>query len=174
MPSVKLPWQEQEAKITYLMEEGDRRAEKILKIQEIQEISCSRTDRNHAASILGGSLGASIIQDILTQFHGWLLFVTWEISFFPFYYFLFIQFADLIPKRIAMVYPERIALRTITSCCFLFFFKAGYQNYQCGCKLYFRIFHIDSARNETVTYDDILQLWMPERNPEYYRKKNIL
>src|SRR3712207_8797532 len=31
---------------------------------------------------------------------------------FLFITFLFIQFADLIPKRIAMVYPERIALRS--------------------------------------------------------------
>ncbi|SQC99045.1 Putative Mg2+ and Co2+ transporter CorB [Fusobacterium necrophorum subsp. necrophorum] len=159
------------------MEEGDRRAEKILKIQEnsgdffaVVQIGIN------AASILGGSLGASIIQDILTQIP-WLapLRHMGNIISFLFITFLFIQFADLIPKRIAMVYPERIALRTINLMLLLIFLlKPVIKIINVVANFIFRIFHIDSARNETVTYDDILQLWMPERNPEYYRKKNIL
>ncbi|AYV93182.1 magnesium transporter [Fusobacterium necrophorum subsp. funduliforme] len=145
-------------KLHTLMEEGDRRAEKILKIQEnsgdffaVVQIGIN------AASILGGSLGASIIQDILTQIP-WLapLRHMGNIISFLFITFLFIQFADLIPKRIAMVYPERIALRTINLMLLLIFLlKPVIKIINVVANFIFRIFHIDSARNETVTYDDI-------------------
>ncbi|EHO19245.1 hypothetical protein HMPREF9466_01176 [Fusobacterium necrophorum subsp. funduliforme 1_1_36S] len=75
---------------------------------------------------------------------------------FLFITFLFIQFADLIPKRIAMVYPERIALRTINLMLLLIFLlKPVIKIINVVANFIFRIFHIDSARNETVTYDDI-------------------
>lgn len=145
-------------KLHTLVEEGNRKAEKILKTQEnsgdffaVVQIGIN------AASILGGSLGASIIHDILTQIP-WLSSVRHmgNVISFLFITFLFIQFADLIPKRIAMVYPEDIALKTINPMLILIFLlKPVIKIINIVANFILKIFHIDSARNEKITYDDI-------------------
>lgn len=145
-------------KLHTLVEEGNKKAEKILKIQEnsgnffaVVQIGIN------AASILGGSLGASIVHDILQEIP-WLSSIRHmgSILSFLFITFLFIQFADLIPKRIAMVYPEKIALKIVNPMLvMIFLLKPVIKIINMMADLILHLFHIDSARNETVTYDDI-------------------
>lgn len=148
-------------KLHTLVEEGNKKAEKILKVQEnsgnffaVVQIGIN------AASILGGSLGASIIHDILQEIP-WLSSIRHmgSILSFLFITFLFIQFADLIPKRIAMVYPESIALKVITPMLIIIFLlKPVIKIINVVADFILHLFHIDSARNETITYDDIFAM----------------
>ena len=146
-------------KLQGLIEEGNERAQKILKIQEnsgdffaIVQIGIN------IVSILGGSLGSSIVKDIIVKFKlsHYNENVLSVISFLLIT-FLFVQFADLIPKRVAMVYPENIALKTVNLMSILIFvFKPVIKIINFIADFVLGIFRIDSARNETVTYDDIV------------------
>ncbi|MDD7411208.1 hemolysin family protein [Fusobacterium gastrosuis] len=146
-------------KLQGLIEEGNERAQKILKIQEnsgdffaIVQIGIN------IVSILGGSLGSSIVKDIIIKFKlsHYNENVLSVISFLLIT-FLFVQFADLIPKRVAMVYPENIALKTVNLMSILIFvFKPVIKIINFIADFVLGIFRIDSARNETVTYDDIV------------------
>ncbi|MCI5724249.1 hemolysin family protein [Fusobacterium sp.] len=146
-------------KLQGLIEEGNERAQKILKIQEnsgdffaIVQIGIN------IVSILGGSLGSSIVKDIIIKFKlsHYNENVLSVISFLLIT-FLFVQFADLIPKRVAMVYPENIALKTVNLMSILIFvFKPVIKIINFIADFILGIFRIDSARNETVTYDDIV------------------
>lgn len=146
-------------KLQGLIEEGNERAQKILKIQEnsgdffaIVQIGIN------IVSILGGSLGSSIVKDIIIKFKlsHYNENVLGVISFLLIT-FLFVQFADLIPKRVAMVYPENIALKTVNLMSILIFvFKPVIKIINFIADFVLGIFRIDSARNETVTYDDIV------------------
>lgn len=81
----------------------------------------------------------------------------------------------MIPKRIAMVYPERIALRTINLMLLLIFLlKPVIKIINVVANFIFRIFHIDSARNETVTYDDIFAVVDAGAESGVLQEKNIL
>lgn len=146
-------------KLQGLIEEGNERAQKILKIQEnsgdffaIVQIGIN------IVSILGGSLGSSIVKDIIIKFKlsHYNENILSVISFLLIT-FLFVQFADLIPKRVAMVYPENIALKTVNLMSILIFvFKPVIKIINFIADFVLGIFRIDSARNETVTYDDIV------------------
>ncbi|MDY4010403.1 MAG: hemolysin family protein [Fusobacterium gastrosuis] len=146
-------------KLQGLIEEGNERAQKILKIQEnsgdffaIVQIGIN------IVSILGGSLGSSIVKDIIIKFKlsHYNENVLSVISFLLIT-FLFVQFADLIPKRVAMVYPESIALKTVNLMSILIFvFKPVIKIINFIADFVLGIFRIDFTRNETVTYDDIV------------------
>lgn len=146
-------------KLQGLIEEGNERAQKILKIQEnsgdffaIVQIGIN------IVSILGGSLGSSIVKDIIVKFRlSHYNENVLSIISFLLITFLFVQFADLIPKRVAMVYPESIALKTVNLMSILIFvFKPVIKIINFIADFVLGIFRIDSARNETVTYDDIV------------------
>ncbi len=146
-------------KLQGLIEEGNERAQKILKIQEnsgdffaIVQIGIN------IVSILGGSLGSSIVKDIIVKFKlSHYNENVLSITSFLLITFLFVQFADLIPKRVAMVYPESIALKTVNLMSILIFvFKPVIKIINFIADFVLGIFRIDSARNETVTYDDIV------------------
>lgn len=146
-------------KLQGLIEEGNERAQKILKIQEnsgdffaIVQIGIN------IVSILGGSLGSSIVKDIIIKFElSHYNENILSIISFLLITFLFVQFADLIPKRVAMVYPENIALKTVNLMSILIFvFKPVIKIINFIADFVLGIFRIDSARNETVTYDDIV------------------
>lgn len=146
-------------KLQGLIEEGNERAQKILKIQEnsgdffaIVQIGIN------IVSILGGSLGSSIVKDIIIKFElSHYNENVLSIISFLLITFLFIQFADLIPKRVAMVYPESIALKTVNLMSILIFvFKPVIKIINFIADFVLGIFRIDFTRNETVTYDDIV------------------
>lgn len=145
-------------KLQPLIDEGNEKAKKILAIQEqsgnffaVVQIGIN------AASILGGSVGASIVNDFAREIP-WLssFYDKGNILSFLLITWLFIQFADLIPKRIAMVYPEKIALWVINPMSVLIFCAMPVIKVVNGiANFILKLLHIEQKRNETITYDDI-------------------
>ncbi|WP_454763104.1 hemolysin family protein [Cupriavidus campinensis] len=106
-------------KLQVLAERGDRRATKVLRLKEepgnfftIVQIGVN------SVAILAGILGEKHVSDLV--FAGLAPYMdaghaqrAANIGSFLVITLLFIQFADLIPKRIAMTFPERCALVVI-------------------------------------------------------------
>ena len=145
-------------KLHTLVEEGNKKAQKILDIQENSGNFFAAVQIGiNAVSILGGSLGASIVGDFFQELE-WLspLKPFGNIFSFLIVTCLFIEFADLLPKRIAMVYPEKIALAIIHPMLFLIFFLKPFIKIINGfASIFFKLFGMKQVRNEDVTYDDI-------------------
>ena len=149
-------------KLKNLSENGDIRADKIMHLQENSAdfFATSQIGLN-AVAILGGSVGEGALRPyfamMIRQFYDgqW----TDNIAFFSSFAvvtLIFILYADLIPKRIAMINPERVALVVINP--MLWVIKAlkplvwiinGIAN------LTFRVFKINTVREESVTFDDV-------------------
>lgn len=149
-------------KLKLISETGDVRADKILQLQEHSAnfFATSQIGLN-AVAILGGSIGESSLRPYFTEFIG--KFYTGpmleNIAFFTSFLvvtLLFILFADLIPKRIAMINPEKVALVVINPVLFvisvckpLAWIINGIAN------LIFRIFKVNTVREENITFDDV-------------------
>lgn len=106
-------------KLQMLANEGDKRAVQVLKLQEQpgRFITVVQIGLNMVA-IFGGIVGESAIrpflQEILSAYTqsfwvesaaSWLAFIIVTVSF--------VLFADLMPKRLAMTSPEKVALSTV-------------------------------------------------------------
>ena len=106
-------------KLQVLSERGDRRATKVLLLKEepgnfftVVQIGVN------SVAILAGILGEKQVSDLLFD-----LLLPWlspgtaqrvsNIGSFLIVTLLFIQFADLVPKRVAMTFPEACAIRVI-------------------------------------------------------------
>lgn len=107
-------------KLMVMAEEGSSKAAEILALQENPGAFFAMVQIGlNAIAILGGILGEAAltpyIKDlVLMVYHGPLLEkISFAISFFTITS-LFILFADLLPKRLAMIMPESIAIRVIT------------------------------------------------------------
>ncbi|MGH8789476.1 MAG: hemolysin family protein [Cupriavidus necator] len=106
-------------KLQVLSERGDGRATRVLRLKEepgnfftIVQIGVN------SVAILAGILGEKHVSDLLLETLSPYMQVvhaqrTANIGSFLIVTLLFIQFADLIPKRIAMTFPERCALAVI-------------------------------------------------------------
>ncbi|MCJ8147332.1 hemolysin family protein [Acinetobacter sp. A3.8] len=149
-------------KLKLLAEAGDERALKVLKLQDNSAdfFAASQIGLN-AIAILGGILGEAAFRpyfvELVTRFYqgqgadtiGFVLSFTLVTS-------LFILFADLMPKRMAMIAPEKIAIRVIDPisifikvCRPLAWFINAIAN------LLFRLFKINTTRDDNITFDDI-------------------
>ena len=149
-------------KLKLLAESGDNRANKILHLQEnsAEFFATSQIGLN-AVAILGGIVGESALRpyfiDLISPFYqGKMLDNIGFIMSFLLVTLLFILFADLIPKRIGMINPERVALAVIepvllSSKVFkpLAWIINGLAN------LIFRIFKVNMVREENITFDDV-------------------
>lgn len=149
-------------KLQLLAESGDERADKILHLQanSADFFATSQIGLN-AVAILGGSIGEGALRPYLSAFIAQFYTGAWldNIAFFSSFVvvtLLFILYADLIPKRIAMINPERVALVVISP--MLLVIKAvkplawvinGIAN------LTFRIFNINTTREDNITFDDV-------------------
>lgn len=149
-------------KLKILAETGDERAQKVLALQENSAdfFAASQIGLN-AVAILGGILGEaafrpyfvmlveSVYEGPWTQTIGFVLSFTMVTS-------LFILFADLMPKRLAMIAPEKISVAVInpvqafiTICKPLAWFINAIAN------LLFRLFKVNTTRDDNITFDDI-------------------
>lgn len=149
-------------KLKILAETGDERAHKVLALQENSAdfFAASQIGLN-AVAILGGILGEaafrpyfvmlveSVYEGPWTQTIGFVLSFTMVTS-------LFILFADLMPKRLAMIAPEKISVAVInpvqafiTICKPLAWFINAIAN------LLFRLFKVNTTRDDNITFDDI-------------------
>ena len=149
-------------KLKLLSESGDTRADKILHLQENSAdfFATSQIGLN-AVAILGGSIGESALRPYFQAFLGKFYQGAWleNLAFFTSFIFvtlLFILFADLIPKRIAMISPEKMALAVINPvlvlikiCQPLAWIINSLAN------LIFRIFKVNTTREENITFDDV-------------------
>lgn len=152
-------------KLQNLANEGDKRAEKLLKLQEQpgQFITVVQIGLNMVA-ILGGMLGESsltiYVQRFLQQYSqaawvesasSWIAFGVVTVAF--------IILADLMPKRLAMANPEKVALKLVNvmtvSIILLKPFVLLFNSIANGL---FRLLRISTEREDTMTSDDIIAI----------------
>ncbi|EOD56322.1 CNNM domain-containing protein, partial [Aeromonas molluscorum] len=149
-------------KLQVMADEGNRQASKVLALQAqpgnfftVVQIGLN------TVAILGGILGESALNPaIKTLIAGvyqgpWLSEISSTASF-VFVTSMFILLADLMPKRLAMTMPERIAVIVVRPMMLfvmlwmpLVWFFNGLAN------LLFRLLRVSMVRNDEITSDDI-------------------
>ncbi|MFN3788815.1 hemolysin family protein [Massilia sp.] len=149
-------------KLKLLAEAGDERAIQVMALQEhsAEFFAASQIGLN-AIAILGGILGEGALRPF---FIDWVSAVYVgpaldNIGFalsFLFVTCLFILFADLMPKRLAMIAPERIAIAVIKPVqWYIRICKPFAWALNLVANLIFRIFKVDTAREDSITFDEI-------------------
>ncbi|MDP5189914.1 hemolysin family protein [Rheinheimera baltica] len=145
--------------------EGDINAAKVLDLQEhpgnfftIVQIGLN------AVAILGGILGESAFTPYFTALFSLFFSPTLaaNIGFAVSVFFvtaLFILFADLMPKRLAMIAPEKIATRVVSPMLFLItVFKPLVWLFNSLANLFFSLFNVPTMRKDDITPDDIIAM----------------
>ncbi|MEG1364738.1 MAG: hemolysin family protein [Cetobacterium sp.] len=151
-------------KLQLLADSGNKNAEKVLRLQETpgNYFTVVQIGLNTVA-ILAGIMGDGILNPYVVKFLSQILpeysranqTVAFLVSFI-FVTAAFIEFADLIPKRLAMVYPEKIALALVNPMSFLLLlFKPIVYFFNGLANLIFKIFGVPVSRNENITHEDI-------------------
>ncbi|WP_333609292.1 hemolysin family protein [Arsukibacterium sp.] len=152
-------------RLRMLATEGDSRAEKVLMLQDnpgnfftVVQIGLN------AVAILGGILGESAF----TPYFAELLSLVWDGSWIPAVAFglsvffvtsLFILFADLMPKRLAMISPENIAVRIVSPMLWLLMLlKPLVWLFNGLANLFFSWFKVPTMRKDDITPEDIMAM----------------
>lgn len=145
--------------------EGDIHAQKVLALQAhpgnfftVIQIGFN------AVTILGGIVGEAAftphIHQFISQFYSgsWLEPISFALSVF-FVSSLYILFADLLPKRLAMQSPEEVALVIVKPMMFLIaFLKPLVWLFNGLCNLIFKLFKISTTREDDITSADIMAM----------------
>ncbi len=149
-------------KLKPLHEAGNESAGRVLALQEQPGnfFAASQIGLN-AVAILGGIIGEAAftpyIQGVLgLAYQGpWLNTASFLLSF-VFVTSLFILFADLMPKRLAMTSPEKIAMLLIAPLTvFIRLCRPLTLVINAIANALFRLFKVNTARNDDITFDDI-------------------
>lgn len=152
-------------KLQALINEGNKKAEQVLALQAEpgRFITVVQIGLNMVA-ILGGVIGESAIRPYLAIGLADKISAEWLDSAASWLSFLlvttaFILLADLVPKRLAMINPERVALKTvgIMSIC-IFLLKPVVLIFDSIANGFFKLFHISTVREENVTPEDIVAI----------------
>ncbi|KRS21882.1 membrane protein [Alishewanella sp. WH16-1] len=152
-------------RLRMLATEGDVRAEKVLQLQEhpgnfftVVQIGLN------AVAILGGILGESAFTPYFSSLlalistEPWVQPAAFTLSVF-FVTSLFILFADLMPKRLAMIAPEQIALRIVSPMLLLILVLRPFVWLFNGlANLFFSLFKVPTMRKDDITPDDIMAM----------------
>ncbi|QOY92789.1 HlyC/CorC family transporter [Massilia sp. UMI-21] len=149
-------------KLKLLAEAGDARALQVmaLQMQSAEFFAASQIGLN-AIAILGGILGEGALRPffidwISNVYAGPALENIGFVLSFLFVTCLFILFADLMPKRLAMIAPERIAVVVIKPVLlYIRICKPLAWALNLVANLIFRIFKIDTTREDSITFDEI-------------------
>lgn len=154
-------------KLQVMADEGNKNALRVMNIQETSGNFFTAVQIGiNAVSILGGIIGENIagpyIQELINN---WLPTFSnkGELIGKVFSFFLitgmFIEFADLIPKRLAMIAPEKIATNIVIPMSWLIkavkpliFIFNGIADF------FFKVFGIPLTRKDIITYDDIFAM----------------
>lgn len=152
-------------KLQQLVNNGDPRAKQVVELQQhpgrfvtVVQIAIN------IVGVLGGAIGESAIRPYL---HAWLaeysqaawLETLASTLAFCLVTISFILFADLMPKRIAMSHPEKIALHTVRFMNFLIvIFKPLVWLFDSIANLLFKLFKISTVREENMTSEDIVAI----------------
>lgn len=149
-------------KLKILAEAGDERAQQVLDLQENSAdfFAASQIGLN-AVAILGGILGEGAFRpyflNLVTRFYTgeWVETISFALSF-TLVTSLFILFADLMPKRLAMIAPEKISIAVINPIqVFIKVCKPLAWVINAIANLLFRLFKINTTREDNITFDDI-------------------
>ena len=149
-------------KLKILAESGDERAQKVLDLQQNSAdfFAASQIGLN-AVAILGGILGEGAFRpyffEFVSRFYAgpWAETISFAISF-TLVTSLFILFADLMPKRMAMIAPEKIAVSVINPIqIFIVVCKPLAWFINAVANLLFRLFKVNTTREDNITFDDI-------------------
>ncbi len=154
-------------KLQLMLDEGNENARKVMKIQETSGDFFTAVQIGiNAVSILGGIIGENIVGKYIEEFIEKFLpnfipqasFIGSIISFIIITG-LFIEFADLIPKRLAMVAPERISTTVVVPMSILIkIVKPLIWIFNGTANFIFKIFGVPLVREESITYDDIFAM----------------
>ena len=151
-------------KLQIMIEEGDENAEKVLKVQETSGNFFTAIQIGiNAIAILGGIIGDNIAGPWVTSFIGkWIPGLAdkapaiGSVISFLIITGMFIEFADLIPKRLAMVAPETIAVHIIKPMMILIcILRPLIFIFNGTATFVFKLFKVPLTRNDIITYDDI-------------------
>ena len=145
--------------------EGASNAEKVIALQKhpgnfftVVQIGLN------AVAILGGILGESAFTPHIVSFFSLFFEGSWiePLSFCLSVFFvtsLFILFADLIPKRLAMIAPETTAMIIIRPMSFLILaLKPLVRLFDGMCNIVFRLFGVPLYRDDDITSEDIMAM----------------
>ncbi|MGX3066554.1 hemolysin family protein [Ursidibacter arcticus] len=152
-------------KLQQMANDGDLRAKKVLELQEQpgQFITVVQIGLNMVA-ILGGMIGEGQITPYVYTFLSkysqaeWLQSVSSWLSF-ALVTMSFIVFADLMPKRMAMASPEKVAVKMVGIMAFsIFLFKPLVLLFDSLANGLFRILRISTIRQESMTPEDIIAI----------------
>lgn len=156
------------SKLRVLIEENQVNALKILKLQETpgDYFTVIQIGLN-AVAILGGTVGEGILSPYITKFLkdytniGMATIETISFLFsFIFVTSFFIEFADLIPKRLAMAYPERISLKLVNIMIVLMkIFKPVIWIFNGIANIVFKIFKLPITKKEIITSEEIIAVF---------------
>ncbi len=152
-------------KLRVMADEGSDNAAAVLKLQENPGAFFAMIQiALNAIAILGGIVGeqalSPYVQSILVLFYQGLHLekISFLFSFFTITS-LFILFADLMPKRLAMIMPEAVAVRVVTLMRWVTFaltplvmFFNGLTNFV------LRLFKVPAEREDIVTTEDIVAM----------------
>lgn len=152
-------------RLRLLATEGDARAEKVLMLQEhpgnfftVVQIGLN------AVAILGGILGESAFTPYFAALLALVTDAAWaDVAAFALSVFfvtsLFILFADLMPKRLAMIAPEKIAIRIVSPMLFLIILLKPFVWLFNGlANVFFSLFNVPTMRKDDITPDDIMAM----------------
>ncbi|MBW8183467.1 hemolysin family protein [Shewanella nanhaiensis] len=149
-------------RLRQMASDGDLRAEKVLMLQAnpgnfftVVQIGLN------AVAIMGGIVGESAFTPYIHAFLAPWLSEPWlgKVSFFLSFVLvtsLFILMADLMPKRVAMAIPEKVALILVGPLLVsITVFKPLVWFFNSLASMLFRLLQIQTSRNDEVTSDDI-------------------
>ncbi len=149
-------------KLKLMAESGETRALKVIALQEQSaDFFAANQIYINAISILAGILGESQLRPYLVEAIGWVYQGRHQedLGFmlaFLLVTSLFVLFSDLMPKRLAMTAPEKFAVSVIgplewlIKLCKPFAFLFNW-----AANRLFKLFRINTAREEKLTFDDI-------------------
>ena len=149
-------------KLKILAESGDARAQRVMDLQENSAdfFAASQIGLN-AVAILGGILGEGAFRPyfmaFVAQFYNgpWAQSIGFALSF-TLVTSLFILFADLMPKRLAMIAPEKIAVSVIDPIqIFIKVCRPLAWIINAIANVLFRLFKVNTKRDDNITFDDI-------------------
>lgn len=153
-------------RLRQLADEGDVRALLVMKVQEQpgHYFTVVQIGQN-AVAILGGIVGEGAMSPLFTDLWRWLDLSDAQartagfLLSFGVTTTLFILFADLFPKRLAMTQPETLAMRVVRpmqTCMSLF--KPMVWLYSRTVDGLFKLFDLPMQRDDRITSEDILAM----------------
>ncbi|MDQ8934660.1 hemolysin family protein [Acinetobacter rudis] len=145
-----------------LLAETDERANKVILLQENSADFFASTQIGvNAVAILGGIVGESSLRpyfyQLVNEFYQgkWAETIGFSLSFIT-VTTLFILFADLMPKRLAMIFPEKLSIMVVNPInIFIKICKPLAWIINIIANSIFRIFKVTTKRDDSLTFDDI-------------------